>query len=85
MRLYQYHLEGEFKPFQLVEPQNIQLGPGRLEPISKVKASWAMVRYKTSTPSRSDLWPKRSVSVKRRAEKPPEAGRPAPSRPFGPS
>jgi len=35
MRRYQCHLEGEFKPFQQVGPKNIQLGPGRLEPISK--------------------------------------------------
>jgi hypothetical protein len=35
MRLYQCHLEGEFKPFQRIGPRNIQLGPGRLEPISK--------------------------------------------------
>jgi hypothetical protein len=50
MRFYQYHLEGEIKPFQRVVSQNVQVRPGRLEPIPKVKASWAMIRVQMSTP-----------------------------------
>ena len=75
IRFYQYHLEGEIKPFQWVGPQNVQVRPGRLEPISKVKASWAMIRAQMSTPSRNDLWSERIVSVQRRAEIPPKLGR----------
>ena len=81
MRLYQCHLEREFKPFQWVGPKNIQVGPERLETISNVKTTWAMIRHKTSTPSRNDLQPERIVSVQWRIERPPKAGRPAPSRP----
>ena len=77
MRFYQYHPEGEIKPFQWGEPQNIQVRPGRLEPLSKVKASWAMIRAQTSTPSMMDLWPERILSVQQRAEKLPEPGRQA--------
>ena len=79
MKLYQSHIEGEFKPFQWVGPRNTQLGPGRLEPISKVKATWAMIKHTMSTPSRIDLWPERSMSVQWRTERPPgpkEAARP---------
>ena len=77
MRFHQYYPEGEIKPFQWGEPQNIQVRPGRLEPLSKVTTSWAMIRAQTSTPSRMDLWPERIVSVQRRAEMLPELGRPA--------
>ena len=84
MRLYQCHLEREFKPFQWVGPKNIQVGPGRLEPISKVKTTWAMIKDTPSTPSRIDPWPERSMSVQWRTERPPEVGRPAPRRPPGP-
>ena len=80
MRLYQCNLEGEFKPSQWVGPKNIQVGPGRLEPISKVKTTWAMIKDTPSTPSRIDPWPERSMSVQRRGEKPPKAGRPAQDR-----
>ena len=77
MRFYQSHLERQFKPFKWVGPKNIQVGPGRLEPISKVKTTWAMIRHKMFTPSRNDLWPERIVSVQRRIEMPLEAGHPA--------
>ena len=74
MIFYQNHLEGEFKPFQWVGPKNIQVGPGRLEPISKQKVSLAMIRHKTSTPSRNDLRPERIMLVQWRIERPPKAG-----------
>ena len=69
--------EGEIKPFQWVGPQNVQVRPERLEPMSKVKASWAMIRAQMSTPSRNDLWPERIVLVQQRAERLPEPGHPA--------
>ena len=62
----------------------MQLGPGRLEPIFKVKITWAMIKHTMSTPSRIDPWPERSVSVQWRTKRPLEAGCPAPSRPPGP-
>ena len=77
MRFYKYHPEGEIKPFQWGEPQNVQVRPGRLEPISKVKASWAMIRAQTSTPSRMNPWPEGIVSVQRRVKMLPELGCPA--------
>jgi hypothetical protein len=49
----------------------------RLEPLSKIEESWAMIRAKDMYPSRSDLQPLRSVTVQWRPEKPPEPGRPA--------
>ena len=84
MRLYQCHLEGEFKPFQRVGPKNIQLGPEGLDPYPKDKITWAMVKYAIYTLSRIDPWSERSVTVQRRTERPLEAGRPAPRRPPGP-
>ena len=50
----------------------------------KVKDFCAMIIAQDVYPSRNDLWPWRIVSVQRRAEKPPEPGRPAPIRPLGP-
>ena len=76
MKLYQSHIEEEFKPFQWVGPRNTQLGSERLGPISKREANRAMVKYATSTLSRIDPWPERNVPVQRRTERPPEAGRP---------
>ena len=63
MRLYQCHLEREFKPFQWVGPKNIQLGPERLEPISKREDNLGMIKHTTSTSFRIDPWPERIVSV----------------------
>ena len=39
MKLYLSHKEGESKPFQWAKSRNIQLGPGRLGPISKRDAN----------------------------------------------
>ena len=75
--IYQYHLEGEIKPFQWVGPQNVQVRPGRLEPLSRTEEFCAMIRAQDIYASKSDLQPLRSVSVQRRAEMPPEPGRQA--------
>jgi len=72
MRFYQYHPEGEIKPFQWVVSQNARVGIGRLEPLGKTEEFYAMIRAQDNYPSRSDLQPLRSVSVQRRAEKLPE-------------
>ena len=77
MRFYQYHPEGEIKPFQWVVSQNAQVGFGRLEPLGKTEEFCAMIRAQDNYPSRSDLQSLRSVSVQRRAEKLPEPGHPA--------
>ena len=68
---------GRNQTIQWDEPQNVQVRPGKLEPLSKVKASWAIIRAQTSTPSRMDLWPERILSVQQRAEKLPKPGHPA--------
>ena len=83
MKLYQNHIEGEFKPFQRV-PEIHNLDPEGLDPYSKEKPTWAMVKYATYTLSRIDPWSERSVTVQRRIERPLEASRPAPRRPPGP-
>ena len=75
MKLYQSHLEGEFRPIQWVVSQNIQVGIGRLEPTCKVKEPWSMIREQDNYPFRSNLRPLRSVSVQWRAEKPTEPSR----------
>ena len=77
MRFYQYHPEGEIKPFQWVVSQNARVGIGRLEPLSKTEEFCAMIRAQDNHPSRSDLQLLRSVSVQRRAERLLEPGRPA--------
>ena len=77
MRFYQYHPEGEIKPFQWVVSQNARVGIGRLEPFGKTEESCAMIRAQDNYPSRSDLQLLRIMSVQRRAEKLPEPGRPA--------
>ena len=53
------------------------------EPMCKVKESWAMIIAQGIYLSRRNLRLWRSVSVQRRAEKPPEPDRPAPIRPSG--
>ena len=53
------------------------LDPEGLDPYPKEKPTWATVKYSTYTLFKIDPWPERSVSVQRRAERPPEAGRPA--------
>src|SRR6185369_4110196 len=68
MRFYQYHLEGEIKPFQWVVSQNARVGIGRLEPLGKMEEFCAMIRAQDNYPSRSDHQLLRSVSVQRRAE-----------------
>jgi len=68
MRFYQYHPEGEIKPFQWVVSQNTRDGIGRLEPLGKTEEFCAMIRAQDNYPSRSDLQSLRSVSVQRRAE-----------------
>ena len=55
-----------------------------MDPYPTEKPIWAMVKYATATLSRIAPWPERSVSVQRRTEKPPEAGRPAPRKLPGP-
>ena len=75
MKLYQSHLEGESRPFQWVTSQKARVGTGRLEPLSKMEESCAMIRAQDIYPSRSDLEPLRSVLVQWRAEMPPEPGR----------
>ena len=77
MRFYQYHLEGEIKPFQWVVSQNARVGIGRLEPLGKMEGFYAMIREQDNYPSRSDLQPLRSMLVQRRAERLPELGCPA--------
>ena len=57
------------------------LDPEGLDPYSKEKPTWAMVKYSTYTLSMIDPWSERSVSVQRRTERLPDAGCPAPSRP----
>ena len=74
MKLYQNHIEGEFKPFQRV-PEIHNLDPEGLDPYPKEKPTWVMVKYTTSTLSRIDPWPERRVSVQWRTERPPEAVR----------
>jgi len=77
MRFYQYHPEGEIKPFQWVVSQNARVGIGRLEPLGKTEEFFAIIRAQDNYPSRSDLQPLRSVSVQWRAKRLPELGRPA--------
>ena len=77
MRFYQYHPEGEIKPFQWVVFQNARVGIGRHEPLGKTEEFCAMIRAQDNYPSRSDLQSLRNVSVQQRAEIPPEPGRPA--------
>ena len=77
MRFYQYHPEGEIKPFQRVVSQNARGGIGRLEPLGKMEEFCDMIRAQDNHPSRSDLQLLRSVSVQWRAERLPEPGRPA--------
>ena len=84
MKLYQCHLEREFKTIQWVVSENVQDGTGRLEPMCKVKESWAMIIAQDIYLSRRNLRPWRSVSVQRRAEKPPEPDLPASIRPSSP-
>ena len=55
MRFYQYHPEGEIKPFQWVVSQNPRVGTGRLEPLGKTDEFCAMIRAQDNYPSRSDL------------------------------
>ena len=55
MRVYQYHPEGEIKPFQWVVSQNARVGIGRLEPLGKTKEFCAIIRAQDNYPSRSDL------------------------------
>jgi len=75
MRFYQYHLEGEIKPFQWVVSQNARVGIERLEPLGKTEEFCARIIAQGNHPSRSDLQPLRSVLVQQRAEIPPEPGR----------
>ena len=82
MRFYQYHPEGEIKPFQWVVSQNARVGIRRLEPLGKIEEFCAMIRAQDNHPSKSDLQPLRSVSVQQRAEIPPEPGRPAQTTPV---
>ena len=84
MKLYQSHIEGEFKPFQWIKPKIHNLDPEGLDPYSKEKPTCAMIKYATYTLSRIDPWSERSVTVQRRTERPPEVGRPAPRRLPGP-
>ena len=44
MRFYQYHTEGEIKPFQWVVSQNARVGIERLEPLGKTEEFCAMIR-----------------------------------------
>ena len=77
MRFYQYHPEGEIKPFQWVVSRNARVGIRRLEPLGKTEEFCAMIRAQDNYPSRRDLQPLRSVSVQWRAERLLEPGRPA--------
>ena len=76
MRFYQYHPEGEIKPFQWVVSQNTRDGIRRLEPLGKTEEFYATIRAQDNYPSRSDPLLLRSMSVQRRAERLPEPGRP---------
>ena len=48
MRFYQYHPEGEIKPFQWVVSRNARVGIGRLEPLGKIEELCAMIRAQDS-------------------------------------
>ena len=67
-----------------MDPKIYNLDAKGLNPYPKEKTTWAMIKYTTSTLSRIDPWPERSVSVQRRTERLPEVGRPDPRRPLGP-
>ena len=55
-----------------------------MDPYLKEMPTWAMIKYSTYKLSKIDPRPERSVSVQRRTEMPPEAGRLAPRRLPGP-
>ena len=67
-----------------MHPKIYNLDPEGLNPYPKEKITWAMIKHTMSTPSRIDPWLERIMSVQRRTERPPVAGRPAPRRPLGP-
>ena len=62
-----------------MDPEVNNLDPEGLDPYPKEKPTWAMVKYATSTLSKIDPWPERSVSEQGRTERPAgpkEAARP---------
>ena len=47
MRLYQSHIDGEFKPFNGLNLEMHNLDPEGLDPYPKEKPTYAMVKYST--------------------------------------